>query len=490
VPNRVVLTYFLIIGILIAIFGTIMGALLSIPMRLGFLALIDSMLGFAIVKSSLAWEHYLISTAIGFSICLIFTFIPAWWALRIKPVDAIQTREGISKKKAGRLATQLAKKSKMPVPIKLTFRNLLRKPGRTTTTVVGVGLSLALFLSFMIVLNSVVVMIDESLEVTTWDYEITMDGFTPSNISSMWTEEYDEIDLVNPGILLPSTMWKDDKDELGVIYALHDVERAFKVEYKKGTLDENGIVISTYFSKQLGIGIGDQVEVEIPRFDPATGFSMEKVIVQISGIHSNHIGPYVFMDLDVMESLTGLYGMSNVIYLHLKNGNDIQPLENKLITTPGVSSVTFVGDRENVLDQYFEIFVGTVYIMGLISVILSSAIVYNLFMIDAHEKKRDYATMKTLGTSLKRIGYLIFIEATVVLVIGVLLGALGGMGLAYYMFAVASEWEALNLRVVFTWPGFIGGAIMIAVVIYIVSMVSMRFIKRINIADVIRERSY
>jgi putative ABC transport system permease protein len=490
VPNRVVLTYFLTIGLLIAIFGTIMGGILSIPMRLGFLTLIDSMLGFAIVKSSLAWPHYLVSAIIGFSICLIFTFIPAWLALRIKPVDAIQTREGISKKKAGRLATQLAKKSKMPVPVKLTFRNLLRKPGRTATTVLGVGLSLSLFLSFMIVLNSVVIMIDESMEVTTWDYEITMDGFTPHNVSSTWTAEYEEIDAVNPGILLPTYIWEGDTDEVGIIYALNDVERAYKIEYQKGELDQSGLVISTWLSKQLGVSVGDSIEAELPTFDPISGFSMSKVPITISGIHNNHIGVNMFMDLSAMQSLTGLFGMSNVIYLHLKNGNEIQPLENRLITTPGVSSVTFIDDRENVLDQYFEIFVGTVYIMGLISVILSSAIVYNLFMIDAHEKKRDYATMKTLGTSLRRIGYLIFIESTVVLVIGVLLGALGGMGLAYYMFAIASEWESLNLRVVFTWAGFIGGAIMIAAVIYVVSLVSMRFIKRINIADVIRERSY
>jgi ABC-type antimicrobial peptide transport system permease subunit len=128
--------------------------------------------------------------------------------------------------------------------------------------------------------------------------------------------------------------------------------------------------------------------------------------------------------------------------------------------------------------------------MGLISVILSSAIVYNLFMIDAHEKRRDYATMKTLGTSMRRIGYLIFIESFFVLVLGVALGALGGLGIAHYMFAVADEWEAMNIDVHFTWAGFIGGSVMIAVVIFIVSLLSIRYIRRINIADVIRERSY
>ena len=201
------------------------------------------------------------------------------------------------------------------------------------------------------------------------------------------------------------------------------------------------------------------------------------------------MGYYLFMDLGTFQSMTGLDGLVNIIYLQVIDDEPIQELENMLITTPGVSSVVHVEDRENLLEQYFEIFVGTVYVMGVVSSILSLAIVYNLFMIDAHEKRRDYATMKTLGTSLRRIGYLIFIESGLVAIIGIALGAAGGMGLAYYMFAVADEWEVMNMRIVFTWPGFIAGSIMMIAVIVLVSFLTIRYISSINIANVIRERS-
>jgi putative ABC transport system permease protein len=489
VPNKVILTYFLSIGIMIAFLGMIIGALLSIPMRMGYMSLLETMMGLAIVKTPISWQHYIVASIIGATICLVFTVVPARLALRIKPVDAIQSREGISKKKAGRIATMIGKRSKLPVPVKMTFRNLLRKPGRSLTTVTGISLSLGLFLSFMIMLNSVTAMIDDNLDVTTWDYEVTTDGFVSSNISSNWIEEYPEIEKVNTGIFLPTLIWDGEKDEGVMIYALENVEEAFKVEYEKGNMDGNGVILSSYLSDKMGLKVGDVLEADLPTFDPENGYSMNRIQIPVSGIHSNHIGQYMFMDLSLMEEITGLHAMTNIIYLHMGVDEEVEGLENMIITTDGVSSVTYIDDRENVMDQYFEMFVGVVVIMGLISVILSSAIVYNLFMIDAQEKKRDYATMKTLGTSLKKISYLIFIESTVVLSVGVIFGGLIGRGLAHYMFSVADEWEAMNLNVVFTWPGYIFGAILLGVVIYIVSILSVRFISRITIANVIRERS-
>ena len=41
-------------------------------------------------------------------------------------------------------------------------------------------------------------------------------------------EEYSEIEMVNPGIFIPTLIWDGDKDEGVMIYALEEVERAFK----------------------------------------------------------------------------------------------------------------------------------------------------------------------------------------------------------------------------------------------------------------------
>ncbi|WP_455391887.1 ABC transporter permease [[Eubacterium] cellulosolvens] len=489
IPDRVVLLYFALIGLFIGIFGIIAGFLFAIPINGAFNGLLNDLYDFPIMKLAVSWEYYVYAGIISIILCLICTVVPTWRGLRIKPIDAIQNREGISSRRVGKVAGKVGRTSRLPVPLKLTLRNLIRKPGRTTTSIFGVALSLALFLSFAILLDTVAVALERSAEESNWDYEVLMDGFAPVNITAQWSSDYTEIETVNHGIFLPTKINSGKGTHDGMIYALEDVEAAYKVELERGKLKDGQLIISSYLSDKLDVDSGDTIELEVPKLGPQ-GFAMGKVNVTISGVHSNHIGFYIFTDLATIQQLTNLNGLANIIYLNTVTGDSSQALENTLITTPGVSAVTYTKDRINLLEQYFEIFVGTVFLIALMSMGLAAAIIYNLFMISAQENKRNYATMKTLGTSLRRLGYLIFIEAAFITLFGVLLGIAGGYVLAYGMMATASEFEVWNFELVFSWLWFAVGTIMIVIVIVLVSWLTIRYIKKINIADVIRERSY
>jgi putative ABC transport system permease protein len=489
IPDKVVLLYFALIGLFIGIFGIIAGFLFAIPLNSAFNGLLNDLYDFPIMKLAISWEYYIYAGIISIILCLICSLLPTWHALRIKPIDAIQNREGISARRVGKVAGKVGRSSKLPVPLKLTLRNLIRKPGRTITSILGVALSLALFLSFAILLDTVAVALDRSAEESNWDYEVLMDGFSPVNITAQWSSDFTEIETVNPGIFLPTKINNGRSTQDGVIYALEDIEAAYKMELERGKFIDGQMIISSYLSDKLDVVPGDTIEVEIPKLSPE-GFTMGKANVTISGVHSNHIGYYLFMDLATMQQLTNLNGLANIIYLNTVAGDSSQALENTLITTSGVSSVTYTKDRINLLEQYFELFVGVVFLIALMSMGLAAAIIYNLFMISAQENKRNYATMKTLGTSLRRLGYLIFIEAAFITLFGILLGIAGGYLLAYGMLATASEFEVWNFEIIFSWLWFAVGTLMISFVICLVSWLTIRYIKKINIADVIRERSY
>ena len=113
---------------------------------------------------------------------------------------------------------------------------------------------------------------------------------------------------------------------------------------------------------------------------------------------------------------------------------------------------------------------------------------YNMFRISAQESRRDYATMKTLGTSIARLGKLIFFEGLFITILGIAFGTLVGYLLAIYMMRVTAD-IGFELPIIFSWSGFIAGAVMIAVVVLVVSLLTIRYIGKINMADVIRERS-
>jgi len=67
-------------------------------------------------------------------------------------------------------------------------------------------------------------------------------------------------------------------------------------------------------------------------------------------------------------------------------------------------------------------------------------------------------------------------------------GTAGGYGLAAYMMQAVTDFD-WELTIVFSWLGFLFGFIMIAFVVLLVSLFTIRYIARINIADVIRERT-
>jgi putative ABC transport system permease protein len=242
-------------------------------------------------------------------------------------------------------------------------------------------------------------------------------------------------------------------------------------------------------ANELGVGVGDFVEVELLRFDESFQFSVFATELEVLGIHNNPIGAFVYAEIGLMYRLTGLDGLSNLYLVHTDGLSLPREDVNAIAQTENVVAVTFVEDQNTFIDQMFDLIMGFIFLMILISVVLAVAIVYNLFKIGAIEKSRDYATMKTLGTSMRRISYLIFIEALVTLVGGLTLGSLGGYFMSYAMLMGNELLEGIALDIVFSWSGLVMGAVMLSGVVVLVSWLTIRFIGKINIADVIRDRS-
>ncbi len=488
IPNGVVIRYFGFIGLLIALLSILFGWLLSIPIDSVFNNMLDNLYNFSVMRTSFSWTYFMSAGGIAVFLCLGCTVFPAWRALRIKPVDAIQSKEGISVSRAGKLAGKIGKMSGLPVALKLTLRNLIRRPRRTFSTVFGVALALSLFFSFAVALESMYVILNDTSSGNQWDYEVTLDGFAPSSVTAVWKGEHTSIEGVNPGLMLPASLLDGEDTVEGLMYAVDDVEGAYNLDMLKGKYEDGKVVVSQMMAEQESIKVGGKIMLMVPYRMGPVNYTLIPMELEVSGIQSNHMGPYFFADLDLVYGFTNLTGDANLIYLEVVDGEENIQLENYLITTPGVRSVTHISERQNLLEQYFDLFLQIMGVMGVISMLMAGAIVYNMFRINALESKREYATMKTLGTSLGRISKLIFIEGVFVTVLSIALGTLGGYYLAVYMMQAATD-MGFDVPIVFSQMGFLATVVMIVVVIVLVSLLTIRFIGKITIADVIRERS-
>jgi len=487
--DRTILIYFSIIGIFIAILGTLLGYLLSIPLNMVFQGLGERMLDFPVEHYNITYIYYLYGAVISMILCLSCTLIPAALAVRVKPIDVIQGKEGVSRKQVGRLGGVLGRSRWLPVSLKLTIRNQLRKPFKSLSTIMGVGMSLALFLGFMMVFESAIAALDSTTEGMEWDYEVMLDGFQPETITTGWEDEHPGMEDVVPSIILPTILEPDDDAYEALIYSPDDLDSVYDIDMERGQIREGMIVISWYHAEKMGLEPGDTIHVELPVLGPRAGFRMERKEITISGIHSNHLGSAAFMPLATLRNITGLEGLINSVYIMTEDGRQIREMENDLIEREGVTSVSHISDREGLMEQYLDIFIGTIAVMAAVSMILAGAIIYTMFRISAREQERDYATMKTLGTGLGKIGKLIFHEGAIITVLGILLGIVGAYGIAMFMLNQNSEWESFGMTTQFSWGGFVSGSLLIIFVVILVSFLTIRYIANINIADVIRERA-
>jgi putative ABC transport system permease protein len=487
VPNKTILLYFLNIGLIIALCSIFFGYILSFPLKSMFNGLMDEMLKFAVRSYATYPEYYLYSALIALVLCIACTILPAISAVRAKPIDVIQKREGLGKKKSKRRKLTARSSNGIPTPFKMVGRDISRKPVRTFTTIFGVALSLALFLSVVIMFDSFFVFLDDTKEVNKWDYEIGISGFSPNTLGETWTKNNFYIESVNPGLRLPVNLSKNGESVEVLIFGLDDIEQSLNIGIEFPS--EDGLFISEYIAEELGISKGDFVNVEILRLKEGFNFSTLSTELEVLGMHNNPLGVFVYSDISVLYRLTNLEELANFYYIHTHGEELSSSVLNRIAQTENVITVTHVDKQETYLDQMFDIIIGFIFMMILISIVLATAIVYNLFKIGAIEKSRDYATMKTLGTSVKRISYLIFIEGLITLIGGLSLGSIGGYFMSYFMLVGNELLEGISMGIVFSWTGFVMGAVVLTGVVVMVSFLTIRFINNINIADVIRDRS-
>lgn len=487
VPNSTVFLYFLIIGWIVAIAGIALGYLLTFPLNNVFQNMMNEMMVFAEYKYGGSIYYFITSAIITIILCMLCTYLPSLTAVREKPVDVIQKHEGVGTKRKKTHSKKILLTKSFPIPFKIVIRDISRKPVRSLTTIFGVALALAFFLSIVILMDSMLIFLDESKEANNWDYEISVAGFVPINTKDSWIQHKDYIELVDYALRLPVNISHNNIQEESMIFGVSDLSNSFNIGID--FVERNGIYISQYLVEKLQLNESDWIEIEIPVVKGINDFEYQTFQTEILGIHSNPIGLYLYADIDYIYQLSNLTNVSNAFYMHTTTGMIPQEILNDIATTPGVSAVTYISDQEKFIDDMFGLILAMIVMMVLIAAVLMTAIIYNISMINVSEKSREYATMKTLGTSLRRITYLILIEGFFTLIGSIIGGSILGYYMAVGMISGTEVLEGFTFEIIFSTQWFLVGAGMVISIVLFVSFLALRYINNIIIADVIRERT-
>jgi putative ABC transport system permease protein len=207
----------------------------------------------------------------------------------------------------------------------------------------------------------------------------------------------------------------------GILYRLLDT-RLEAVE-----LPKDGVVLTDYLAKMMGIRPGDFVTLEI--------LEGRRPIrrVRVAGVVSEYIGVFAYMPLESVYRLLGEDTTYSGAYL------DIDPPSEKALYTElkGMPRVAGSSTRKKMLTSFYETMANQMLVFAFFNTLLAATIavgvVYNSARIALSERSRELASLRVLGFTRGEISYILLGEMGLLTIVALVPGCLLGHALSAMM---------------------------------------------------------
>ncbi len=462
------LAYALFLGLIGALIGFALGYFLSYPVT----DLFSEATNLRDVPILLRLDIFALGAGLSIGFTAMAGIVPAWRASRLEPADAMRPPVPTFGRKPllERLFPRFFRAS---TTLKLSTRNILRNLRRTFFTILGLSLAVSVLLVPLSFIDSMNWATDAQLRIQTYDLKAYLRYPLPVEaLTSL--DSLEEVAFAEPMIEIPTSMVRDGNAESILVMALEPSSRLYSLYDRSWEPTETGagILISGVYERK-GFQVGDQVQI-LSQSTEVAGFVSD-------------FGTTGFVTLERAQQWLGTEGMATAVMLELSPGVTEDDAKESLSAILPV--LTFESTRETISDwnEMMKLFYGFIYLLLVFGVAISVAIVFNAVTINVMEESRDLATMRTFGTPNSLVRRLITAETLLLALPGALLGLVLGTYLTGYFTSLYSSDMFVLDPVIFPQAYLISFSAAIIVAL-LSELPSLRFVRRMSLAKVTKER--
>lgn len=301
---------------------------------------------------------------------------------------------------------------------KIIVRNIFRYKKRVSVTILGITGCTALMLCGFGIKDSIV-----DIPTSQYGKVFTFDGYTYVNGKEEKLDAiFDHPDIESiVKIDAISTTLDNSKVTLFVTEdtkAFANIINLIDNETKEiDSIEKGKIVLTEKIAKAKNIHVGDTIEL--------IDLNNKAYKLKVSSIVDNYVEHYAFIDRETLESL-GEDFTCNLVYFHTKDHCDENKLSEDLLAHDEILNISYMSGLINKVGDMLKSLDKVVYILIILSALLSFVVLYNLSNININERKREIATLKVLGFTNKEVDDYITKENLILTVIGVFLGLIAG----------------------------------------------------------------
>jgi putative ABC transport system permease protein len=421
----------------------------------------------------------------GFGAALTLTFltvaaaVPAWAAANLNP--AIAMRPLTPKfEKIIKVESALFFLPSIPSSLKSSLRNLSRSRKRSISMVLGIVLATSLLVSTSSFLDS----FDNVFNFMYNDvavYDLQVSFITPQPMSLVAASEaISGVKTVEPIIQIPYHLQNQGKESSVILTGLGSNSTLLRLYSPSGarrTVDPEGLLLSKQISDKLNAELNTSLTLH---------FLNSTTLVKFVGFIKSPYPNSVYLSLEKAQEVVGVRGAINGLLVSVDPGSK-EVVKQELFKLPSVSGIeTTSQQRQDNLEmlKVFNIFIWLIFFLG---VIMAFAVVFNSVSLSINERMREFATMRTIGVSMRRIAAMVTLEDTLLGSVGVAIGLPAGHYLAGYFFSFFTS-ELFEFEAVTYASTYVLAVVTVFVIILVSSVPALIQIKRLNLAKVVKEQ--
>jgi putative ABC transport system permease protein len=367
---------------------------------------------------------------------------------------------------------------------RMVLRNVERRPVRAVLSATAVGFALAVFMTGLVLLDSINMMVDRQFN------EVQREDVTIAFTNAMDASSLNDIARI-PGVTLaepyravPIEIRRGHITRRLAITGLAPTGRLRRMIDADGNpyqLPEGGVVLTAKLADILGVAVGDTVRVDLldRRWD-------ERSLVVAAVMHE-YVGINAWMALPALNRLLREGPRVSGVNIALGRGEE-NDVYDRLRELPAVTStVSRKAMIESFEDQMAEGMIITLGVMLVLASVLGVGVIYNGARIALSERGRELASLRVLGFSRAEVARLLLGEQAIITFAGIPFGVLTGYGIAL-LISRAYDTELYRMPLVFEWSTATNSALVIVAVATVAALLVRRKLDRADLISVLKSR--
>lgn len=355
------------------------------------------------------------------------------------------------------------KRNKLPVSLKMAFRNIITKPVRTVMAIIGIAGCVALMLCGFGIGDTLQNSLDNDLK-RVFKYDISTTYSKPNFIFEL--EEIEGIDYFETYERHYAEISKGNATANDNIYRIKEDSKYVSFSLKYGEA-----VISKSIAEKIGANVGDSISVRVGE---------KSVDIKITN----------FIETSLMD---GIYYCEDYFFseTYASHGMWISCTGNKEEIVKKINGINGTNDAMsmNEIRNFAENKISSISIMTttlkVFAFALAIVVLFNFIFLILRERVKQIATLKVIGQNLLLVNLSVCFELLFIGLIGLIFGIMLGYPLLILVLTV-NKVEIINFLFYISPISFVLSAIIILSTVLIISLFSIIKIKKVSMTQALK----